>query len=817
VAPVHEDCPEIEASAPPPAPAHCAGRPVHDYRPDETSLGRPTELDGCPFTVSGLEQDQQLFFKLWRPTPDSLLKYSWNWGDAPSPRPRLALSFANIPYSTSTTGSCYQLGWTVDSAFGVSLYYGDAENHEDLYHCVEACACRTYCGQAADDGTPCEGSNSTMAHAGTFLYLTISARDVKAGAIVAGWLNLEWVSTSASIQAEQLAVLQDVYETLCWPTQQYLPVFTRGNFSLPQPNKHWTRQNHINGLYSSVKPSGAYFFAAQFNTTNGERDSDTVPFCDWMFRGTPQNSRERVRALTTSSCDQIDYVRCDADGNVIEMHLGYHALTGSLKPEWFERLPKLRELSFAYNQLHGPVPATIYTSEALVDLELQHNKFRGPLACPPHPEPKLSLLSLEVNEFSGGLPPCLFTSLPRLTSMDVSYNQLEGATLPPEIASSQHLTQLYAAASGLTGALPLQLKCMRRLTILSLANNDLGGEVAQPLIDGMTSLVTLDLQHNHFAGPIPHFDHAVNLRSIFLDHNSFSGQFDAQLSEFSNRQRLGFRTSVHLGYNLLSGPLPSVFHRMLTNAHSIYSLEVAGNHFRCDGETGDWPAWVWRIRSFSTGNPNRYRHSLGVCVRVPVISAVSSVRIDGSLVLRGSAFLPSEELKCKLCETGASEGCAVMPAIFINSTAIICTTRRALQCTEPCNAPSADVAEFGFGAEYAVTAANYGTDWFDEATHPETYPAASAAGRLRTVVDYPSPPPPTLPALLIENTTERDLTSGAIAGIVIGSLLVALGCFALLFFMVSRERRGMPLFRKAGSAARPIVVAQTSGVRLQVS
>ena len=170
--------------------------------------------------------------------------------------------------------------------------------------------------------------------------------------------------------------------------------------------------------------------------------------------------------------------------------------------------------------MRSPVPATIYTSEALVDLELQHNKFRGPLACPPHPEPKLSLLSLEVNEFSGGLPPCLFTSLPRLTSMDVSYNQLEGATLPPEIASSQHLTQLYAAASGLTGALPLQLKCMRRLTILSLANNDLGGEVAQPLIDGMTSLVTLDLQHNHFAGPIPHFDHAVNLRSIFLDHNS---------------------------------------------------------------------------------------------------------------------------------------------------------------------------------------------------------------------------------------------------------------------------------------------------------
>ena len=261
-------------------------------------------------------------------------------------------------------------------------------------------------------------------------------------------------------------------------------------------------------------------------------------------------------------------------------------------------------------------------------------------------------------------------------------------------------------------------------------------------------LNTLDLSYNDLTGGIPSFPAGSSeLRNLYLNNNQFSGAVGPQLLAFSLNQERTESSNVNIGYNALSGALPDVFYRMLTDAHGVGRLLVEGNNFRCDGETGDWPSWVWRIKSFAGGNPSRYAHTLGRCKRVPIVtSAATSARMGELLQLTGSDFLPTAELKCQfIVSTG---GAYTVTALYRSPTVIDCVLPPTTSSTFP---PSV------IGATLEVTAANYGTDFFDATTHPTTYsavsttvaPASSEGGGAATTlpggVGAPAPPPPTQP------------------------------------------------------------------------
>jgi len=559
-------------------------------------------------------------------------------------------------------------------------------------------------------------------------------------------------------------------------------------------------------VYSIVRPNAGFLYPHVFNTTDSERDTDAIPFCDWMFDTSPADTMYRFGNLTTSSCDAIDWVRCE-DGNVIELQLGYHAFSGQLKSEWFETMYALKEINFGYNQLTGPMPSSVYTSENLEVLFMPHNHLSGTLECPPHAEPRLQELDLDTNDFTGPIPTCLFTALTHLKELDLSYLRLSDAVIPPEIQYAQHLTRFRAVSSGLKGMLPDSLKCMRRLLYLGVGNNAIYGPITQNVIDGMERLVTLAVDHNMLSGDVPHFTNP-SLDNLYLDHNMFSGSFDTQLLEFSNNQGTSSSAVVHIGYNSLSGPLPSVFYKLLTNAHAIYSLEAEGNFFHCDGLTKDWPEWVWRTGSFSNANSelSRYRHTLGVCTKVPTVSAVSAIERNGDMTITGTDFANTDQLKCKLCSVSDPSLCYATDAAYMNPTTLSCLTKVGAYAVSVGSASSSSPPLTG-GEEYTVTVANYGTDYFSATTHPESYDMLLAAGSLTATVVMPSPPPPDADIVTQTNLTEDDLTGGAVAGIVVGCLVVALLLGAFICFMRNREKAGKPLFRKAGSAARPVVSA----------
>ena len=130
-------------------------------------------------------------------------------------------------------------------------------------------------------------------------------------------------------------------------------------------------------------------------------------------------------------------------------------------------------------------------------------------------------------------------------------------------------------------------------------------------------------------------------------------------------------SSIDISYNRISGPLPTVFYRMLTDAHGVGRLIVEGNHFHCDGETGEWPEWVTRVGSFAGGNPARYSHTFGVCEPVPAILSAIDAPVDGLLPLVGSGFLPTDELTCRF--SSASVAPIIVRALYRSSGAIDCT------------------------------------------------------------------------------------------------------------------------------------------------
>ena len=80
------DCPESVVAEPPPPPTGCPDN-LELYSPTDTDPANPTELTGCPVVVGGIaDETTSVYFKLYRPSADARLMYTWNWGAFKPPR-----------------------------------------------------------------------------------------------------------------------------------------------------------------------------------------------------------------------------------------------------------------------------------------------------------------------------------------------------------------------------------------------------------------------------------------------------------------------------------------------------------------------------------------------------------------------------------------------------------------------------------------------------------------------------------------------------------------------------------------------------------
>ncbi|KAJ4825632.1 hypothetical protein Tsubulata_029051 [Turnera subulata] len=109
----------------------------------------------------------------------------------------------------------------------------------------------------------------------------------------------------------------------------------------------------------------------------------------------------------------------------------------------------------------------------------------------------------------------------------------------------------------------------QKVARLVLQDLDLGGVFPPNTLTRLDQLRVLSLQNNSLAGPIPDLSRLLNLKSLFLDHNFFSGSFPLSLLPLHRLRTLD------LSYNNLTGNLTS----RLSSLDRLLYLRLDNNRF----------------------------------------------------------------------------------------------------------------------------------------------------------------------------------------------------------------------------------------------
>ncbi|VVA12044.1 PREDICTED: probable [Prunus dulcis] len=130
-----------------------------------------------------------------------------------------------------------------------------------------------------------------------------------------------------------------------------------------------------------------------------------------------------------------------------------------------------------------------------------------------------------------------------------------------------------------------------KIVRLIIQSQNLGGIFAPNTLTRLDQLRVLSLQNNSLTGPIPDLSGLTNLKTLFLDRNSFVGSLPPSLSSLHRLRTLDF------SFNNLTGPLPAF---LITGLDRLYYLRLDWNRF-----TGPVPALNQSsLRTFNVSGNN---------------------------------------------------------------------------------------------------------------------------------------------------------------------------------------------------------------------
>ncbi|KAJ1265109.1 hypothetical protein BS78_08G053600 [Paspalum vaginatum] len=219
----------------------------------------------------------------------------------------------------------------------------------------------------------------------------------------------------------------------------------------------------------------------------------------------------------------------------------------------------LRFLNLSSNQLRSKL-SNLLGFPHLEVLDLSSNYFTsGNLSADSGSFPRLKSLNLSSNKLNGDVPTSMVDSLAELV---LSGNQLSGS-IPPGLFKYGNLTLLDLSQNQLTGTVPDGFKSLSKLETLLLSGNNLFGEIPASL-SSVTTLSQFAANQNNFTGPL-HSWITQNVRMLDLSYNSLSGPIPP---DFLSHQVL---QTVDLTSNMLQGTIPSNL------SQSLYRLRLGGN------------------------------------------------------------------------------------------------------------------------------------------------------------------------------------------------------------------------------------------------
>ncbi|KAM2264017.1 hypothetical protein ACFXTI_040231 [Malus domestica] len=234
----------------------------------------------------------------------------------------------------------------------------------------------------------------------------------------------------------------------------------------------------------------------------------------------PKTSQWKLAEGRNGNCCAWDGIVCDGrTGHVIGLDLSSSCLLGSINSNSsLFQLVQLQALNLADNNFnYSRIPTSIRNFPRLVYLNLSMSVFSGQIPSQISQLAKLSSLDLSWNQLNGPIP--FLGNLTHLTVLNLSFNQLIGPI--PCLGNLTHLTKFSLSRNQLTGPIP-SLGNLIHLTRLSLSRNLLTGPI--PSLGNLTHLTLLYLYSNQLTGPIPNsLSDLVNLEALDLTDNNLTG------------------------------------------------------------------------------------------------------------------------------------------------------------------------------------------------------------------------------------------------------------------------------------------------------
>uniref|UniRef100_A0A0E0MKS2 Uncharacterized protein n=1 Tax=Oryza punctata TaxID=4537 RepID=A0A0E0MKS2_ORYPU len=352
-------------------------------------------------------------------------------------------------------------------------------------------------------------------------------------------------------------------------------------------------------------------------------------------------------------------------------------LVGSI-PSWISNLTSLNVLKFFHCGLSGPIPSSIVYLTKLTNLALYNCHFSGEIATLVSNLTQLENLLLHSNNFVGTVElaslsklqnlsvlnlsnnklvvidgensssaasypsisflrlascslssyPNILRHLPEITSIDLSYNQIQGE-IPQwawETGTSGYFSLLNLSHNKITsigsnpllplnieffdlsfnnieGVIPIPKKgsitldysnnqfssmplnfftYLKKTIIFKISKNNLSGNIPTSICDGIKSLQLIDLSNNYLTGVIPSclMEDASALQVLSLKENHLIGELPDNIKEGCALSALDFSG------NLIQGKLP----RSLVACRNLEILDIGNNQI-----SDSFPCWMSKL------------------------------------------------------------------------------------------------------------------------------------------------------------------------------------------------------------------------------
>ncbi|KAJ1265442.1 hypothetical protein BS78_08G077100 [Paspalum vaginatum] len=421
-------------------------------------------------------------------------------------------------------------------------------------------------------------------------------------------LSLPWCSLSGPICAsfsamQSLNTIELHYNHLSGPVPEFLVSFSNLAVLQLQVNKFegWLSpvifQNKLRTINLSENPG------ISGNLPNFSQDSslENLFVSGTNFTGTIPSSISNLKSLKKldlgasgfygmlpSSLGRLKYLD--------SLQVSGLQIVGSM-PSWISNLTSLTVLQFSNCGLSGLIPSSIGNLRELTKLSLYNCNFSGKVPPQIFNLTRLHTLQLHMNNFAGMVELTSFSKMENLSVLNLSYNELvvvdgENSTslvsfpklkllrlascnisIFPSILGHQYeITSLDLSYNQLEGAIPQWAwKTWKGLyfLVLNISHNNITSLGSDPLLP--LQVEYFDLSFNSIEGPMPvlqgdstMLDYTSNQFSsmplhspgdtiIFMaSKNKLSGNIPRSICTTARRLQL-----IDLSYNILSGSIPS--------------------------------------------------------------------------------------------------------------------------------------------------------------------------------------------------------------------------------------------------------------------